>query len=103
MTGQRYRRVQARAVATASAATPHATATTPAWRGAALPLALLAAWILTVDTGWVTNPLLVPLAQVLSAPFTDPDGREIWIYGERVKDVTTHPAFRNTVRMIARL
>ncbi|MGH9202754.1 MAG: 4-hydroxyphenylacetate 3-hydroxylase N-terminal domain-containing protein, partial [Vicinamibacterales bacterium] len=31
------------------------------------------------------------------------DGREIWIYGERVKDVTTHPAFRNTTRMIARL
>jgi len=31
------------------------------------------------------------------------DGREIWIYGARVKDVTTHPAFRNTVRMIARL
>jgi len=31
------------------------------------------------------------------------DGREIWIYGERVKDVTTHPAFRNTSRMIARL
>ena len=31
------------------------------------------------------------------------DGREIWIYGERVKDVTAHPAFRNTVRMIARL
>jgi hypothetical protein len=23
------------------------------------------------------------------------DGREIYIYGERVKDVTTHPAFRN--------
>ena len=31
------------------------------------------------------------------------DGRQIFIYGERVKDVTTHPAFRNTVRMIARL
>ena len=31
------------------------------------------------------------------------DGREIWIYGERVKDVTVHPAFRNTVRMIARM
>jgi 4-hydroxyphenylacetate 3-monooxygenase len=30
------------------------------------------------------------------------DGREIWIYGERVKDVTTHPAFRNTIRMLAR-
>jgi hypothetical protein len=22
------------------------------------------------------------------------DGREIWLYGERVADVTTHPAFR---------
>ncbi len=31
------------------------------------------------------------------------DGREIWIYGERVQDVTTHPAFRNSARMIARL
>src|SRR3989440_11901780 len=31
------------------------------------------------------------------------DGREIWIYGERVKDVTTHPGFRNTARMVARL
>ena len=31
------------------------------------------------------------------------DGREVWIYGERVTDVTTHPAFRNTARMIARL
>ena len=31
------------------------------------------------------------------------DGREVFIYGERVKDVTTHPAFRNTARMTARL
>lgn len=31
------------------------------------------------------------------------DGREVWIYGERVKDVTTHPAFRNSARSIARL
>jgi aromatic ring hydroxylase len=31
------------------------------------------------------------------------DGREIWLYGERVNDVTTHPGFRNTARMIARL
>ncbi|MFC4950174.1 4-hydroxyphenylacetate 3-hydroxylase family protein [Pseudonocardia sp. GCM10023141] len=30
------------------------------------------------------------------------DGREVWIYGERVEDVTSHPAFRNTARMIAR-
>lgn len=31
------------------------------------------------------------------------DGREVWIYGERVKNVTEHPAFRNTARMMARL
>ena len=31
------------------------------------------------------------------------DGREIYLYGERVEDVTTHPAFRNAVRMTARL
>src|SRR5947209_16668545 len=31
------------------------------------------------------------------------DGREIYIYGERVADVTTHPAFRNSARSIARL
>jgi aromatic ring hydroxylase len=31
------------------------------------------------------------------------DGRCVYIYGERVKDVTTHPAFRNTARMTARL
>ena len=31
------------------------------------------------------------------------DDREVWIHGERVKDVTTHPAFRNSARMIARL
>jgi 4-hydroxyphenylacetate 3-monooxygenase len=46
----------------------------------------------------------------MTAPYTGKtyleslrDGREIWIYGERVKDVTTHPAFRNTARMLARL
>ena len=31
------------------------------------------------------------------------DEREVWIYGERVPDVTAHPAFRNPARMIARL
>jgi aromatic ring hydroxylase len=31
------------------------------------------------------------------------DGREVWLYGERVRDVTVHPAFRNPVRMTARL
>ena len=31
------------------------------------------------------------------------DGREVYIYGERVKDVTTHPAFRNAAASIALL
>ncbi|MGH7965662.1 MAG: 4-hydroxyphenylacetate 3-hydroxylase N-terminal domain-containing protein, partial [Candidatus Binatia bacterium] len=31
------------------------------------------------------------------------DDREVWIYGKRVKDVTAHPAFRNSARSIARL
>ena len=31
------------------------------------------------------------------------DGREVWIYGERVPDITTHPAFRNSARSVARL
>ncbi|AVO37492.1 4-hydroxyphenylacetate 3-hydroxylase N-terminal domain-containing protein [Pukyongiella litopenaei] len=30
------------------------------------------------------------------------DSREIYIYGERVKNVTKHPAFRNSARMVAR-
>ena len=31
------------------------------------------------------------------------DGREVYIYGERVKDVTRHPAFRNAAVSIAKL
>jgi 4-hydroxyphenylacetate 3-monooxygenase len=31
------------------------------------------------------------------------DGREVYIDGERVADVTTHPALRNSARSIARL
>src|SRR5262245_4343749 len=30
------------------------------------------------------------------------DGREIYVYGERVSDVTTHHAFRNAARTIAK-
>ena len=55
-------------------------------------------------------PVAKTKPQGRSKPFTSTeyldslrDGREIWIYGERVKDVTTHPAFRNTVRMLARM
>ena len=46
------------------------------------------------------KPVSAPRARkpFTSAEFLESlrDGREIWIYGERVKDVTTHPAFRNT-------
>ncbi|MFE6665149.1 4-hydroxyphenylacetate 3-hydroxylase N-terminal domain-containing protein [Streptomyces sp. NPDC057697] len=31
------------------------------------------------------------------------DGRSVWIYGEQVKDVTEHPAFRNSARSVAGL
>lgn len=31
------------------------------------------------------------------------DGREVWIHGARVDDVTTHPAFRNSARSLAAL
>ncbi|GAA3944788.1 4-hydroxyphenylacetate 3-hydroxylase family protein [Actinoplanes auranticolor] len=31
------------------------------------------------------------------------DGREVYLYGDRVRDVTAHPAFYNPIRMTARL
>ena len=31
------------------------------------------------------------------------DGREVWIDGERVRDVTTHPAFKPIVDVRARI
>ena len=31
------------------------------------------------------------------------DDREVYIYGKRVEDVTTHPAFRNSARTMAKL
>lgn len=30
------------------------------------------------------------------------DGREVYLHGERVKDIANHPAFRNSARMVAR-
>jgi 4-hydroxyphenylacetate 3-monooxygenase len=49
-----------------------------------------------------TRPKRVPMtgAQYLEGLR---DGREIWLNGERVKDVTTHPGFRNGARTVARL
>ena len=59
------------------------------------------------------GPMSVPEATTISTsarPMTGEqyiesirDGREVYLYGDRVKDVTTHPAFRNSVRMTARL
>ncbi|KOY63329.1 Pyoverdin chromophore biosynthetic protein pvcC [Photorhabdus heterorhabditis] len=31
------------------------------------------------------------------------DGREIWAYGERIHDITRHPAFQNPARAVAKL
>src|SRR6266496_2124241 len=56
----------------------------------------------------------VPTSEAPARPKTRPltgaeyieslrDNREIYLYGDRVKDVTEHPAFRNPVRMTARL
>lgn len=51
-----------------------------------------------------------PLARRRTRPLTGDeyldslhDDREIYLYGERVKNVTTHPGFANTARMTARL
>jgi 4-hydroxyphenylacetate 3-monooxygenase len=66
--------------------------------------------LLTNEKTETAEPVAEPPSASRAKPFTGQeyieslrDGREIWIYGERVKDVTTHPAFRNTVRMLARL
>src|SRR5262249_28736604 len=49
-------------------------------------------------------------AQSLTRPYTGKefidsldDDREVWIYGERVKNIAAHPAFQNSARMLARL
>ncbi|WP_322061833.1 4-hydroxyphenylacetate 3-hydroxylase N-terminal domain-containing protein [Paraburkholderia sp. J63] len=50
------------------------------------------------------------MSEAKNVPFTGQeyleslnDDREVWIYGERVKNITEHPAFRNSARMIARM
>lgn len=57
--------------------------------GAWLPLAMGAAWLLLVDTGLYAHPLLVPLHEVLAAPFLDEQGRQIW-----------HAAIASLVRVV---
>jgi 4-hydroxyphenylacetate 3-monooxygenase len=60
---------------------------------------------MSIDTLAATDRVAPRVRPLTGAEYLESirDGRQIWIYGERVKDVTTHPAFRNTVRMIARL
>lgn len=52
--------------------------------------------------GHTTGPATRPLT---GAEYIESlrDHREIYLYGDRVKDVTSHPAFRNPIRMVARL
>ncbi len=50
----------------------------------------------------MTDSALVPLTGKEYLDSLD-DGREVWIYGERVARITEHPAFRNSARMVARL
>ena len=52
-----------------------------------------------------TSETSAPVLPYTGKEFLDSldDGREVWIYGERVKNIAEHPAFRNTARMIARL
>ncbi len=60
-------------------------------------------------TATTTNEQSTPDAEVNDILTADEyleslrDGRAVYIYGERVKDVTTHPAFRNAARSITRL
>src|SRR5216110_116242 len=56
-----------------------------------------------------TNPGAAPQAEINELMKPDEyleslrDARNVYLYGEKVKDVTTHPAFRNSARMVARL
>ena len=60
-------------------------------------------------TATTTNQEPTPEAEInnlmTSAEYVESlkDGRQVYLYGEQVKDVTTHPAFRNATRSIARL
>jgi 4-hydroxyphenylacetate 3-monooxygenase len=48
---------------------------------------------------------MAPLLPYTGNEFLDSldDGREVSIYGERIKNIAVHPAFRTTARMVARL
>ncbi len=58
----------------------------------------------------IANPIEPPVSAVPNNMLTGAayleslnDGREVWYKGERVKNVTEHPAFRNSARSMAQL
>jgi len=52
-----------------------------------------------------TEPIVSSTHPLTGAEFLESlrDGRQVYVYGERVCDVTTHPAFRNAARTLARM
>jgi hypothetical protein len=52
------------------------------------------------DEIMTSNGDAAPLLPYTGKEFLDSldDGREVWIYGERVSNIAEHPAFRNTAR-----
>lgn len=50
----------------------------PVARGAAIPLTLAAAWFALERSGLSSSHLLVPLDRILTLPFLDEAGRELW-------------------------
>ena len=51
------------------------------------------------------RPAAVALGAMTGARYIESlrDGREVWIDGERVDDVTVHPAFKDMIGELARL
>src|SRR5215218_974275 len=66
-------------------------------------------WDSGVTMETATNPGAAPQAEINELMKPDEyfeslrDARNVYLYGERIKDVTTHPAFRNSARSVARL
>ncbi len=48
-------------------------------RGAVLPLAAMIAWAAASMTGMLSEPMAVSPLAVLTTPFLDPSGRELWL------------------------
>lgn len=66
-------------------------------------------WDCGVTMETATSPGAAPQAEIDELMTPDEyleslrDARNVYLYGEKIKDVTTHPAFRNSARSVARL